>query len=77
MVESSAATELQDVCHQSRYNLRSRSGIRPWQDETVMINISVKKGTRDIGIDAIVAIMEELEQLHRKKVFILFILKEC
>ncbi len=37
--------------------------------ETVMINISVKKGIRDIGIDAIVAIMEELEQLHRKKVF--------
>jgi hypothetical protein len=34
-----------------------------------MINISVKKGIRDIGIDAIVAIMKELEQLHRKKVF--------
>jgi hypothetical protein len=69
VAEMNIEHELQQLQQQHRYNLRPiRSG---WKDRKVyaFINISVKKGVQTIRVPAIVSMMKEMDQLHKKKAF--------
>jgi hypothetical protein len=67
-VEEQVASEIQALYEQSRYNLRPKRQPN-WQRHMVLTNLSVKKGIKEFGEPALLAIMKELDQLHKKKVF--------
>jgi hypothetical protein len=67
-VEEQVTSEIQALYEQSRYNLRPKRQPN-WQRHMVLTNLSVKKDIKELRKPALLAIMKELDQLHKKKVF--------
>jgi hypothetical protein len=61
------STEVPEVRH--RYNLRAKRS--NWQDRFAMAltSYSVSKGIKELGVDAVKSMMQELSQLHQKGAF--------
>jgi hypothetical protein len=58
------------IVSSTHYDLRRRN--KSWQErarEMSLTTYTVKAGIKDLGVEALVAIMDELDQLHKKGVF--------
>lgn len=72
-VVQTPAEALEELQQSSRYNLRSnRSSWKKYGETFTSVaftNYSVKRGVKDIGLEAVIAMMKEMLQMHKKKVF--------
>jgi hypothetical protein len=68
-LEETITSELQELQQNHRYTLRPQRSNWKERYAYALTNISLKKSFNTIGVEAIVAVMKELGQLHGKKVF--------